>query len=82
MFVFNSGGVTIKKFTKKNNYKTRKMKKIQRGGVFFGPLFSLLGKKLRGGGVVKKTKINKRRKCVKCVKKYVAGKKIMKGENV
>ena len=30
------------------------MKKIQRGGVFFGPLFSLLGKKLRGGGVVKK----------------------------
>ena len=30
------------------------MKKIQRGGFFFGPLFSLLGKKLRGGGVVKK----------------------------
>ena len=56
MFVFNSGGVTIKKFTKKKNYKTRKMKKIQRGGFFFGALFSLLGKKLRGGGVVKKNK--------------------------
>ena len=37
-------------------------KRIQRGGFFFGPLFSMLTKSLKGGGVVKKRKKRKRKK--------------------
>ena len=34
----------------------KKKNKIQRGGFFFGPLFSMLTNSLKGGGVVKKKK--------------------------
>ena len=37
-------------------------KRIQRGGFFFGPLFSMLTNSLKGGGVVKKNKNKKYRK--------------------
>ena len=37
-------------------------KKNQRGVFFFGPLFQLLGKKLKGGGVVKKKRGKKKKR--------------------
>ena len=37
------------------------VKKTQRGGFFFGPLFSMLTNSLKGGGVVKKRKKRKRK---------------------
>ena len=44
-------------------YKNQKMKKKnQRGVFFFGPLFQLLGKKLKGGGVVKKKRGKKKKR--------------------
>ena len=39
----------------------KKINKIQRGGFFFGPLFSLITNSLKGGGVVKKRKRRRRR---------------------
>ena len=41
--------------------KMKKKNKIQRGGFFFGPLFSLITNSLKGGGVVKKRKRRRRR---------------------
>ena len=45
----------------------KKKNKIQRGGFFFGPLFSMITDSLKGGGVVKKRK-RKRRKIQKIKK--------------
>ena len=46
----------------------KKKNKIQRGGFFFGPLFSMLTDSLKGGSVVKKRK-RRRKKNTKKIKK-------------
>ena len=48
------------------------VKKTQRGGFFFGPLFSMLANSLKGGGVVKKRKKRKRKTQKKKMKQYLS----------
>ena len=47
-------------------------KKTQRGGFFFGPLFSMIANSLKGGGVVKKRKKRKRKTQKKKMKQYLS----------
>lgn len=51
-------------------------KRIQRGGFFFGPLFSMLTNSMKGGGVVKKNnKKNTGKKTIQEKKNYIKYKK-------